>query len=143
MNSIKQSLFQDEILKELHYSFGSFYLFHGFIVSEINEGIDFSWKHGEIFIKDALSFYNSDGKDIVYISHRIHKYNVKPVDWLKFTSYALKLRGYAIVVDNALETRNAKFESLFVPSKFRVFDNCLEAVQWAATINEDVISKAI
>lgn len=136
MKSIKESLFYDEVLKELHYSFGSFYLFNGFIVSEINEGIDFSWKHGEIFIKDALSFYNSDGKDIVYISHRVNKYNVKPVDWLKFTSYALKLKGYAIVTDSASESRNAYFESLFVRSKFKVFSSCLEAIQWVGTMDE-------
>jgi hypothetical protein len=143
MNSIKQSLFHDEMLKELHYTFGSFYLFNGFVVSEIKEGVDFSWKQAKILIEDVASFYDTNGNDIVYISHRIHKYNVKPVDWLKFASYALKLKGYAIVVNNALESRNANFESLFVRSKFKIFTNCLEAVQWAATISETKPSRAV
>lgn len=143
MKSIKQSLFYDEVLKELKYTFGSFYLFDGFVVSEVNEGVDFSWEQGKLLINEVTNFYDNNTRELVYISHRINKYNVKPVDWLKFTSYALKLKGYAIVVNNALESRNAKFESLFVRSKFSIFNTCLEAVQWAATLNEVKASKII
>lgn len=143
MKSIKESFFYDEVLKELNLHFGNFYFFEGFVISEIKENVVFKWEYARILTHEVAEFYNTSGADIVYISNRINKYNVSPVDWLKFTFYAFKLKGYAIVVNSELENRNAKFESLFVPSKFKVFDNSLEAIQWAGTINEVRASEVI
>ncbi len=136
MIAIKQSYLKSEILKELNYYWGNFYFFEGFVVSEINEGVDFSWELAKPVIHEVERFYNSKGSDIVYISNRIYGYNVKPVDWLKFTAFAFKLKGYAIVVDSHLKSRNAKFESLFIPVKFKVFNDITESIIWAAHLND-------
>ncbi|PPK96412.1 hypothetical protein LY01_00232 [Nonlabens xylanidelens] len=136
MQSIKDSVFYGEVLKELNYSFGDFYLFDGFFVSEIKSGTDFSWENAKVAIEDITPFYQSDGSDVVYISNRINDYNVKPVDWFKFTMYAFKLHGYGIVVKNKLARKNANFESIFIPVKFKTFNDVFEAIQWVAIIND-------
>jgi hypothetical protein len=136
MRSIKDSVFYSEVLKELNYHFGDYYFFDGFIVSEIKEGVDFSWDNAKIIIDEAANYYNTSGNDIVYISNRIFKYKIQPVHWLKFSMHAYTLKGYGIVTTNEIANRNAKFESTFVRSKFQIFNDVFQAIQWAAAIND-------
>ena len=136
MTTVKTSPLYSEVLKELNYSWGCFYFFDGFVVSEINEGVNFSWEFAKHVILEVNEFYKSNSSDLVYISNRINGYNVKPVDSFKFAACAFKLKGYGIVVDSHIKSRNAKFESLFVPMKIKVFNDLLDCIQWAAHLNE-------
>ncbi|WP_405370394.1 MULTISPECIES: hypothetical protein [unclassified Nonlabens] len=136
MISIKNTIFYSEVLKELNYHFGDFYFFEGFVVSEIKEGVNFSWDYAKIVIHEVSQYYNTKGKEIVYLSNRIHNYNVKPVDWLKYTMHAFKLKGYGIVVNSNVGRKNALFESIFIPTRFKTFTSTLDGIQWAAQINE-------
>lgn len=136
MKSIKESLFYAEVSKEVNFHFGDFYFFEGFIVSEIKEGTVFTWENVKKMIKAVIDFYKPTGFDIVYISNRINNYSINPTDWLKFTSKGMKVKGFAIVTKMGKSDKTADFESLFVPSNFKVFDNTLEAIQWAASLKE-------
>ena len=137
MISIKDSIFYSEVLKELNYQFGDFYFFNGFVVSEIKEGIDFSWDYATRVINEVTKFYNNRGTEIVYLSNRINSYNVKPVDWLKYTMYTFSLKGYGIVVNSNVGRKNAIFESIFIRARFKTFTDIFHAMQWAAEINEN------
>jgi len=45
----------------------------------------FSWKeHGKLIAEELSNLYDSNGKDIIYISNRVHDYSVIPMDWKKF-----------------------------------------------------------
>lgn len=136
MSSIKDSVFYSEVLKELNYPFGDYYFFDGFIVSEIKEGVDFSWDNAKTIIDEAADYYNTSGNDIVYISNRIFKYKIQPVHWLRFSMYAFSLKAYAVVTTNEIAIRNAEFESTFIHSKFQIFNDIFEAIQWAAAVND-------
>jgi len=131
MKRVEDSELALEILKKLSLPYGNFYFFEHFIVSEINEDVLFTWELAQPIINEAVEFYNNKGSKIIYISNRIHKYSVKPVDWLKFVSYCFQLKGYAVVSSSSIARRNGKLESLFVPSKFSTFHNINEAVKWA------------
>ena len=89
MSSIKDSVFYSEVLKEVNYHFGDYYFFDGFIVSEIKEGVDFSWDNAKTIIDEAADYYNTSGNDIVYISNRIFKYKIQPVHWLSLVCMRL------------------------------------------------------
>ncbi|WP_124978872.1 hypothetical protein [Nonlabens xiamenensis] len=136
MQAIKDTVFYSEVIKEFNFHFGNFYFFDGFIVSEIKTGVDFSWEHARQVIHKVTEFYKTSGSDIIYISNRINEYNVKPADWLKFTMYTFKLKAYGIVANTTIKRRNAKLESLFIPTKFRTFNDVFEAIQWAAQLND-------
>ena len=115
----------DQVQKEFNYSFGSFYVFNGFIVSEINEGVCFTWEgKGERFVKDFCMYANVlDLKDYAYVSNRIYEYSVVPSDWLKFIkSYTLK--SYCIVSEAKVGKLSLLVESLFYPNKIKRFNSC-------------------
>lgn len=143
MQSIKHTPFYGEVSKELNLHFGNFYFFDGFIVSEIKENTVFTWEYAKIIINEVVAYYSSSGKDIIYISNRIHDYNVNPVDWLKFTRKGLSIKGFGIVSRDGEKDKNAGFESLFVPSNFKIFNDSLEAIQWAASMNDSKAKKKI
>lgn len=135
MISIKETEFYSEVRKVISVPYGDFYLFDHFVVSEIHEGVTFSWEeHAKPIVLAISEYYNNTGGHIVYISNRINNYSVKPVDWLLFFKYSFKLAGYAIISNSEKGFLNAKLESLFIRSKFKAFDNFYDAVQWAAAI---------
>lgn len=140
MISIKDSIFYSEVKKEMNLPYGDFYFFDGFIVSEIFEGINFSWEEAKPVVYEATSFYGGDGRELIYISNRINKYSVKPLDWLNFASYSFKLRGYAVVNYSEAASINSILESMFVKSKFKTFKDLMDAMQWAADLSNVVRS---
>jgi len=130
MVNVKDTFLYDDLIKEFNYSFGSFFVFDGYIIAEINEGVCFSWEYGEKFVKDLTSFlgvYNLDS--MIYISNRINEYSVVPSDWLKFLkSYSLK--SYCIVSEAKVGKLSLLVESLFYPKKIKRFRSTYTAVNW-------------
>lgn len=138
MISIKDSVFYSEVLHEMNMSYGNFYFFEGFVVSEIFEDVLFGWEEAKPVIYEVTKFYDTDGRNIVYLSNRINDYSVKPVDWLNFASYSFKLRGYGVINTSKSGLLNSKLESLFVKSKFKTFTDLTDALQWAAELSNTV-----
>jgi hypothetical protein len=137
--SIKQTGLYPEVLKEFNYSFGTVYVFNGFVVSEINQGVNFSWKnHAKVIIEDVSGYLGTDGSDIVYISNRIHSYAVVALDWLKFFKNNYYLRGYYVVTASNFGHLNLLIEELFFKNKIKNFDSIYTAVNWAKQVNVEV-----
>ncbi len=134
MKSVKETAFYSEVRKELHLPYATVYFFDHFLVSEINADVLFTWELAKPIINEATTFYGNTGEKIIYISNRINSYTVKAVDWLLFIKYSFKLAGYAIISRDERGARSAVFESLFIPTKFKVFYDFIDAMQWAATI---------
>ena len=83
MLSLKETRFYNDVLKEINYPFADIYIFEGYVISEIKEGIVFSWEdHAKRIVSDVHEYTKNDGSDIVYLSHRINSYSLKPMDWL-------------------------------------------------------------
>ena len=132
MVSIKELSIYSDIIKEFNYSFGSFFVFRGFVVSEINSGVSFSWdNHGKQAVEDIFSFLDTDGSDIIFISNRINSYSVVPSDWLKFKKNNYNLKEYYIVSKTKASKLSLLVESLFYTKKIRRFDSIHSAINWA------------
>lgn len=132
MISVKHSALYNNILKEFKYDFGTVFVFDGFLISEVNEGITFTWEdHAKIITDDVSKFTNSNGEDIIYISHRIHSYSVKPNDWIKFFKHSYSLKGYGVVGYTQGSLLNTVIENLFFNKKIKRFNDLDTAVQWA------------
>ncbi|MBQ4822598.1 hypothetical protein [Aquimarina sp. MMG016] len=135
MEYVKESSFYKDAIQELKYPFGIYYLFDGFIIAEINEGVLYTWDyHGKIVAADIAELYENDGRDIVYISNRIHSYAVKPSDWIKFYSNNYKLRAYAVVSNTKRGRLNMLIEKLFMKNRIQSFDNLTDAISWAKSL---------
>ena len=135
MKSIRETEFYSEVRKELNLPYADVYFFDHFLVSEIHADVLFTWELAKPIVYEATSYYENSGEKIIYISNRIHPYTVKAVDWLLFIKYSFKLGGYVIISGDEKGARNAIFESLFIPTKFKVFNDFYDAIQWAATIH--------
>jgi len=122
-------------IHEINFSFGDFYLFDTFVVGEIREDILFSWKeHGKQLAEELSSLYGNNGKDLVYISNRVHDYSVIPLDWKKFHKFSYGLKAYGIISYTKTGFFNAMIERMFVKTKLRWFNSLDDALKWVSTI---------
>lgn len=131
MTSIKETSFYKDVLKELHYEFADIFIFKGFVVSEIKEGISFNWDdHANHIIEDVTTFLKTNGSDIVYISHRINSYSVMPQDWIRFFKNSYDLKGYYVVSDKKTSVLGFMVENLFFTNKIKRFKSIHEAINY-------------
>ena len=132
MISVKETKLYDEVIKEINYNFGDVFVFDGFIISEVKEGISFSWQdHAKSITDDVFEFTKTKGDELILISHRIHSYSVVPTDWLKFFGKSFNLKGYGVVSNNNMSLVNIVVENLFFKKRIRRFSSIEAAVQWA------------
>ena len=132
MISVKQTDLYSEVLREMNYKFGNVYIFDGFVISEINEGVSFSWdEHAQRIVTDVTNFTKCDGSELIYLSHRIFSYSLVPTDWLKFFRNSFELKGYGVIGYNNISFVNTVIENLFFKKKIRRFTTVEAAVDWA------------
>ncbi|WP_346882136.1 hypothetical protein [uncultured Algibacter sp.] len=131
MVSIKETNLYPNVIKELNYSFADIYIFKGYVISEIKEGIVFNWdNHAKTVIDDVTKFLNTDGGDLIYISNRINSYSVMAQDWIKFFKNSYKLKGYYVVSDRQTSIMGYMVENLFFKNKMKKFSSIYEAINW-------------
>lgn len=141
MESIKTSNLYNHILKEINYPFGDVFIFDGYVVSEIKNGVVFTWEnHAKQMAQDVADYFGTDGNDIIYISNRINTYSIMATDWLKFFKNSYSLKGYYVVGSNINATINLIFENLFFTSKIKRFEKIEAAVLEAKEASCDLIS---
>lgn len=138
LNSLKNSIYYKEIIAELNYPFGDYFLFEGFIVAEVKEDIIYSWEsHGQVIVNELAEIYDTNGGDLIYITNRINNYSVKPADWIHFYKMKYKLSGYAIISYSEKGQKNAFLEKLFMRTNVERFHSLNNAIEWA----KDKVSK--
>ncbi|GGZ80880.1 hypothetical protein [Algibacter mikhailovii] len=134
VKSVKQTNLYPKVLKELNYSFADVFIFDGFIISEIKQGVNFSWNnHAKYIVDDITCFLGTDGTELIYISNRIHSYSVVAIDWLKFFKQQYGLKGYYVVSNSQMSKLNLLVEQLFFKEKIMHFDSLFSAVHWVRT----------
>ncbi len=127
--TIKDSNLAYEI-EDIHLSpKGNFYFFNNFVVSEIHEGVHYTWEDAQDVIEAYVKHY---GKvPITYVSNRINEYSVRPQDWSKFVKSGYKLHAYVVVSYNKRSWLNALLEKAFLNTTVERFTDLTEAIEWA------------
>lgn len=134
MISVKETDLYSEVIKELNYPFGDVFIFKGYLVAEINQGVNYTWEnHARIVTEDVSCYLGTNGNDLVYISNRINTYSVVPSDWPKFYNNKFDLKGYYIVSNSKLGKMGIMVENLFLKIKIRQFNNIYAAVNFVKT----------
>lgn len=132
---IADSNLADQI-KDIYISdYGNFYFMDGIVISELNEGITYTWEEAKKVIEYAVNYYG-DGYNLCYISNRINKYSVKPSDWLKFYAENFKINAYAVVTQSENSWYNALMEKLFSKTEIKRFENLYDAIKWCQIENK-------
>lgn len=81
---------------------GIFYFFKDFIVSEINEGVNFNWRPAQEVIKLAANHYTVYTM-VASISKRLYSYSLASQDWLTFFEGRYSLSAFAVVSYNKMQ----------------------------------------
>jgi len=101
------------------------------VVSRVRENVVLSKK--QVFdLIDACSG-NYERKNFVYISKRIHTYNVDPTVYLSLDK-AKNLTGIAMVSDKTSSLNMAQFEKTFSKIPFEIFLELEDAIKWTEKI---------
>ena len=124
------------LIEDIHISkYGDYYFFKDFIISEIKEGITFSWEVAQELLPAVFKHYGSK-PSLSYITNRVNNYSVNPADWYKFFNSNDKtcLKGYAMVSYTEAGWVNSIIEKLFVQTKVESFTNLYEAIDWVSQL---------
>ncbi len=109
---------------------GTYFFFEDFVISEINEGINFDWELAKEVIDLAEAHYGKK-KRLGYISNRINSYSYKPQDWLNFFENRNSITAFAIVSDDKKSFFNLTLEKIFFSARIKKFNELEEAIEWA------------
>jgi hypothetical protein len=110
--------------------FGIFYFFKDFLISELNQGIHFSWKKVKKVADLAAEFYGEDNK-VVYISNRVNSYSIEPQSWLKFDKEYNFFKASAIIAYDMKGGLSVVLEKLFSQKRIQKFTDLDSAIDWA------------
>jgi len=119
------------ILRTLELEFTILEFHENFVISRIRENVVFSKK--QIFDLIDICLSNYEGKKFVYISDRIHSYNVDPMVYLNL-NIGKNLAGIAIVSEKTSSLNMAQFEKTFYKKPFEIFLELEDAINWAQKI---------
>lgn len=119
------------ILRTIELEFTVLEFHKNFVVSRVREGVILSKKQVYDLVDACSGHY--DGKNFVYISKRIHNYNVDPTVYLNLDKVK-NLAGIAIVSDKTSALNMAQFEKTFSKIPFEIFLELEEAIDWAHKI---------
>ncbi|MCJ7756858.1 MAG: hypothetical protein MUP24_01825 [Gillisia sp.] len=119
------------ILRTIELEFTILEFHENFVVSRVKEGVVLSKKQ-ILDLIDACSG-NYEGKNFVYISNRIHNYNVDPTIYLTINKVK-NLAGVAIVSDKTSALNMAQFEKNFSKIPFEIFLELEDAINWTQKI---------
>ena len=82
--------------KKVEFSFGTYYFFENFVISELKEGIHFEWSNAEQLISEIIDHYGEHAK-LGYISNRINNFSVNPQNWREIQETYDILEAIAVV----------------------------------------------
>ncbi|MFS4455235.1 hypothetical protein [Maribacter sp. 2304DJ31-5] len=135
MKSVKQLDFFKNIREVREFEFGIFYYFNEFVISEIKEGVVFSWNMAEKAIRATHEIYGNEAP-FVYISNRINNYYIMPIDWMKFHRNREKLNFYSVVGNTNESLTSIVLERFFFRKPIPKFSDLEQAIEWSlAKIN--------
>ena len=120
---------------KVEFSFGTYFFFDNFVISELNEGIHFDWLKIQEVIS-AISEYYGDNFKIGYISNRINSYSLVPQLWIDFYKEYNFIVAGAIVAYNDFNYMNATLEKHFSKNSIKRCNSLEEAIKWMSKLKE-------
>jgi len=119
------------ILRTIELEFTILEFHENTVVSSVRENVILSKK--QIFDIIDVCSGNFEDKNFVYISKRIHNYNVDPTAYLSIEK-TKNLVGIAVVSDITSSLNMAQFEKTFSKIPFEIFLELEDAINWTQNI---------
>lgn len=130
MKRVRELDFFKNIREIREYNFGVFYYFDKVVISEMKDGIVFDWEMAEKAVLAAQEIFG-ENSSIVYISNRINRYTVDPLNWIKFYKNRHQLTHYAVVGQTKGSFASLVMERMFFKNSIIQFQDLDKAILWA------------
>jgi hypothetical protein len=101
------------------------------VISQPKEGVVIDYSEVADVIKICSEFY--DNKKFVYLSKRVHDFNVNPVAYYKLVNLR-NLVGFGVVSRKASSLNMATFERNFSKVPFAIFLDIEKAQEWVESV---------
>ena len=112
----------------LELEFSSLEFHRHYVISRLKEDVVFDRPHIQKLITVCNEYF--EGRNFVYISHRVRNYNVNPTIYFNLGE-AKNLCGIAIVSQKTSDLNMAAFEKNFAKIPFELFLELKDARAWA------------
>jgi hypothetical protein len=133
---IEDTMYPNTCQKKVELSFGIFYFFEKFIISEINEGEHFDWDKVLQITNIAFQHYKK-GFKVAYISNRVNSSSMEPQTWIKFKKNDLNfIVAAAIIIYAEISLEIATLEKSFTTNSIKRCFSIEEAVSWVHNLRE-------
>ncbi len=119
------------ILRTIELEFTILEFHRRYVVSSVHEEAILNKKQIWDLVEVCADFYKK--KNFVYISKRVHNYNVDPTAYLNLENFK-NLAGIAIVSKKSSALNMAKFEKTFSKVPFEIFTDLSDAKEWVDKI---------
>lgn len=117
------------LIKKYDLDIGSFYFYENYVVSEIKEGVSFTFEKAAEMLELSKVYYGNK-TPFVSISNRIHSYSFDPTSHFKSTAMFPNLKGYAVVIYDVINDKIARMEQPFLHKPANTFHNLKDAIDW-------------
>ena len=102
--------------------------YENYVISIINKDVQLTVEMSNQMSEIALNYYKE--KPFVYITHRIHNYDVDPNVLIEISKMKT-LAGFVVVSDEKPSIKIALFEKIFLDKPFQIFNHLEDAILWA------------
>lgn len=126
-------------LKILELEFTVLEFHENYVLSQAREGQVLQGKQVADLVEVCSDFYQ--GRNFVYLSYRIHDYNVNPTVYLNLEKVR-NLAGIGIVSQRPSSLNMANFEKKFCKVPYEIFTKLDNALLWAQEVIEEKNKKA-
>lgn len=120
---------------KLEMSFGNYYLFEDFFISELNEGIHFDWEKTNLIAAELIEFYGYN-KKLAFIANRVNAYSIDPQNWVKGEKEYNIVYATAIITYNPTSYYNVSLEKHFSKNSIKHCSSLKEAIDWANSLKD-------
>ncbi|MDC8004634.1 hypothetical protein POV27_11285 [Aureisphaera galaxeae] len=116
------------LLRTIESAVAKVWLYENVVITEVEQGVKINYKNTFDLLVKGVNYI--DYKPWVYISHRIHPYEIDP-KFFKYINLIPFLKGVAIVYPGGFDASLPLIEKEAIKRKVAVFDDLGEAYLWA------------
>ena len=120
---------------KIEFSFGNFFFLDKFVISEVHEGVHFSWENIERVISAIADHYGNDFK-IAFLSNKINSYSIEPQHWIRFYNQYDFIFASALVPYSELSFQNSSMEKKIAKNPIKICETLDQAIEWILGLKE-------
>lgn len=126
---ITNSKISKQIIETHRIELGEIHFLENLVVLEFDEGAHIDFNSSQEFLNLIIDFYGLE-KQFGYITNRVNKFSVAPLDCSKFNTYLKNLTIFGNVAYSYLDNLNIDLEKRFCEIPYKGFNDIYSAVDW-------------